>query len=160
MRNLNLNVDPFWRMSIGFDRLHELMDESLRSEPEEQYPPYNIVRTGEETYQISLALAGFKPDQITVTAQQGSLLIAGQSDEKQDNGQFLYRGIAGRSFQRRFNLAEYVEVTNASMEDGVLRIELERRVPEPMKPRKIEIKSGLGVTQGDDARTIDNSKAA
>jgi len=160
MRNLNLNVDPFWRMSIGFDRLHELMDESLRSEPEEQYPPYNIVRTGEETYQISLALAGFKPDQITVTAQQGSLLIAGQSDEKQDNGQFLYRGIAGRSFQRRFNLAEYVEVTNASMEHGVLRIELERRVPEPMKPRKIEIKSAEGLTQGDKVRTIDQTKAA
>ena len=159
MRNLNLNVDPFWRMSIGFDRLHELMDESLRSEPEEQYPPYNFVRTGEETYQISLALAGFKPDQITVTPQQGPLLIAGQSDEKQDNGQFLYRGIAGRSFQRRFNLAEYVEVTNASMEDGVLRIELERRVPEPMKPRKIEIGSG-NAAPGDKARTIDHSKAA
>ena len=159
MRNLSLNVDPFWRMSIGFDRLHELMDESLRSEPEEQYPPYNIVRTGEETYQISLALAGFKPDQIAVTAQQGSLLIAGQSDEKQVNSQFLYRGIAGRSFQRRFNLAEYVEVTNASMEDGVLRIELERRVPEPMKPRKIEIES-TDAGAGDKCRTIDHSKVA
>ena len=141
---------------LGFEHIERLLERNAKAE---SYPPYNIVRTGEETYQISLALAGFKPDQITVTAQQGSLLIAGQSDEKQDNGQFLYRGIAGRSFQRRFNLAEYVEVTNASMEDGVLRIELERRVPEPMKPRKIEIESP-DAGAGNKSRSIDNSKVA
>jgi len=156
----NMNVDPFWRMSIGFDRLHAMMDESLRADPEEQYPPYNIIRTGEDTFQISLAVAGFKPDQITVTAERDILLIAGRNDDKPDDAHYLYRGIAGRSFQRRFNLAEYVEVKAASMEDGVLQIQLERRIPEPMKPRKIEIKSAAGAIQGDKNRTIEHSPKA
>ena len=88
-----LNLDPFWRTSIGFDRLFDLMDESLRFEPEDHYPPCNIVRTGENTYRISLAVAGFKPEQVNVTINQNMLIVSATSDDKQDKGEYLYRGI-------------------------------------------------------------------
>src|ERR1700751_5426184 len=97
----NLNLDPFWRTSIGFDRFFDLMDESLRFEPEDHYPPCNIVRTGENTHRISLAVTGFKPEQVGVTVNQNTLIVSGQADPKQDQGEYLYRGIAGRSFERR-----------------------------------------------------------
>jgi molecular chaperone IbpA len=155
----NLNLDPFWRTSIGFDRLFDLMDESLRFEPEDHYPPCNIVRTGEDTFRISLAVAGFKPDQIDVNVNRNTLTITGRVDEKQDKGEYLYRGIAGRQFERRFNLADFVEVKDASFEDGLLQIELERAVPEAMKPRRIEIKTGKPIGQGDKVRTIDSKVA-
>jgi molecular chaperone IbpA len=155
----NLNLDPFWRTSIGFDRLFDLMDESLRFEPEDHYPPCNIVRTGEDSYRISLAVAGFRPDQINVTVNQNTLIVTGRVDEKQDKGEYLYRGIAGRQFERRFNLADFVEVKGASFEDGLLQIELEREVPEAMKPRRIEIKTGKVVGQDDKVRTIDSKVA-
>jgi molecular chaperone IbpA len=104
------NLDPFWRTSVGFDRLFDLMDESLRYEPEDHYPPCNIVRTGEDNYRISLAVAGFKPEQINVTIHQNTLTIAGRPNERQGEAEYLYRGIAGRPFERRFNLADFVEV--------------------------------------------------
>src|SRR6476620_305128 len=132
-----MNLDPFWRTSIVFDRLFDLMDESLRFEPEDHYPPCNIVRTGENTYRISLAVAGFKPDQINVTVESNTLTVTGRASEKQDAGDYLYRGIGGRSFERRFNLADFVEIKGASIEDGLLQIELERELPEAMKPRRI-----------------------
>ena len=130
-----MNLDPFWRTSIGFDRLFDLMDESLRFEPEDHYPPCNIVRTGENTYRISLAVAGFKPEQVNVSVNQNMLIVSATADDKQDKGEYLYRGIAGRSFERRFNLADYVVVKGASIDDGLLQIELERELPETMKPR-------------------------
>jgi molecular chaperone IbpA len=151
----NLNVDPFWRTSIGFDRLFDLMDESLRFEPEDHYRPCNIVRTGENTYRISLAAAGFKPDQIDVTINQNTLTVTGRVNEKQDDGDYLYRGIAGRPFERRFNLADFVQVKGVSFEDGLLQIELERELPEAMKPRRIQITAGKAVAQNDKVRTID-----
>jgi molecular chaperone IbpA len=132
-----LNVDPFWRTSIGFDRLFDLMDESLRFEPEDHYPPCNIVRTGENTYLISLAVAGFKSEQVNVTVNQNMLIVSATADDKQDKGEYLYRGIAGRSFERRFNLADYVEVKGAHLDDGLLQIELQLELPEAMKPRRI-----------------------
>jgi molecular chaperone IbpA len=153
-----LNVDPFWRTSIGFDRLFDLMDESLRFEPEDHYPPCNIVRTGENTYRISLAVAGFKPEQVNVTINQNMLIVSATSDDKQDKGEYLYRGIAGRSFERRFNLADYVVVKGASLDDGLLQIELERELPEAMKPRRIEIQTGKAVGKLDKLRTIEHSK--
>ena len=155
----NLNLDPFWRTSIGFDRLFDLMDESLRFEPEDHYPPCNIARTGEDTFRISLAVAGFKPDQIDVNVNRNTLTITGRVDEKQDKGEYLYRGIAGRQFERRFNLADFVEVKGASFEDGLLQIELERAVPEAMKPRRIEVKTGKAIGPGDKVRTIDSKVA-
>jgi len=154
-----LNLDPFWRTSIGFDRLFDLVDQSLGFEPEDQYPPCNIIRTGENSYRISLAVAGFKPEQVSVTIDQNVLVIAGRAEQKQERGEYLYRGIAGRSFERRFNLADYVEVTSASLDDGLLQIDLVRELPEAMKPRRIEITSGKAVGQ-DKVRTIEHSKAA
>ncbi len=156
----NLNLDPFWRTSIGFDRLFDLMDESLRFEPEDHYPPCNIVRTGEDTYRISLAVAGFKPDQLSVTVDQNTLIVTGNANEKQGEGEYLYKGIAGRSFERRFNLADYVVVKGASVDEGLLQIELERELPEAMKPRRIDIKAGKAIGQNEKVRTIEHSKVA
>ena len=152
-----LNLDPFWRTSIGFDRLFDLVDQSLRFEPEDHYPPCNIVRTGENTYRISLAVAGFRPEQIAVTLDQNTLVVTGQGDSGQDQGDYLYHGIAGRPFERRFNLADFVQVKGASLNDGLLQIELEREPPETMKPRRIEIASGK---EPDKVRTIEHSKVA
>ena len=155
-----LNLDPFWRTSIGFDRLFDLVDESLRYQPEDNSPPCNITRTGENTYRISLAVAGFKPEQIGVTVNQNVLIVTGNADEKQGEGEYLYRGIAGRSFERRFNLADYIVVKGASLDEGLLQIELELELPEAMKPRRIDIKTGKSVGQADKVRTIEHSKVA
>jgi len=97
-----MKLDPFWRTSVGFDRLFDLMDESLRYEPEDHYPPCNIVRTGEDKYRISLAVAGFKPEQISVTVYQNTLTIAGRVNERQGDAEYLYRGIAGRPLRRTY----------------------------------------------------------
>ena len=151
-----LNLDPFWRTSVGFDRLFDLVDQSLRFEPEDNYPPCNIVRTAENAYRISLAVAGFKREQIAVTVDQDTLVVTGRMD-KADSGDFLYRGIAARPFERRFNLAEYVEVRGASLNDGLLEIDLVREVPETMKPRRITITTGAGPQ--DNVRTIEHKAA-
>lgn len=155
-----MNLDLFWRTSIGFDRLFDLMDESLRFEPEDHYPPCNIVRTGENAYRISLAVAGFRPEHVNVTVNQNVLIVSAKAaEDKQDKGEYLYRGIAGRSFERRFNLADYVVVKGASLDDGLLQIELGRELPEAMKPRRIEIQAGTSA-KGDNVRTIEHSKVA
>jgi molecular chaperone IbpA len=156
----NLNLDPFWRTSIGFDRLFDLMDESLRFEPEDHYPPCNIVRTGEDAYRISLAVAGFKPEQISVTVHQNTLTISGRVDEKPGQVEYLYRGIGGRAFERRFSLADFVEVKRAWFEDGQLQIELKRDVPESMKPRKIDIQVGKAQVPDGKTKTIEHAKVA
>jgi molecular chaperone IbpA len=139
MRNFDLT--PIWRSTVGFDRLVDLIDDSLRLAGEDNYPPYIIARTGEDNYRISLALAGFRPEEITVTAEQNMLTVEGHNAEKDDR-EYLYRGISGRPFRRQFNLADYVEVKGASFEDGLLQIDLVRELPEAMKPRRIAIKSG------------------
>jgi molecular chaperone IbpA len=156
----NINFDPLWRTSIGFDRLFALMDENLRLEPDDRYPPYNIIRTGEDNYRISLAVAGFPPEQISVTAHQNTLTVGGRPTEREENTEYHYRGIAGRAFERRFNLADYVEVEGASFEDGLLNIDLVRRVPEAMKPRRIEIGVKKAPAEGGNLKTIDHVKAA
>jgi len=152
-----LNLDPFWRTSVGFDRLFDLADQSLRFEPEDNYPPCNILRTGENAYRISLAVAGFRPEQISVTVDQDTLIVAGRMDKAEPGGEFLYRGIAARPFERRFNLAEYVEVKGASLTDGLLQVELVREVPEAMKPRRIAI--ATGTAPQDNLRTIEHKAA-
>jgi molecular chaperone IbpA len=132
---------PLWRSTIGFDHLADLVDSSLRQAPDDHYPPYNIERSGEDAYRITLALAGFAPEDVSVTAEQNSLTIEGKkvgSDERE----YLYQGIAARPFRRVFNLADYVQVTQASFKDGLLTIDLVRAVPEAMKPRRIAINGG------------------
>lgn len=131
---------PLWRSSVGFDRLLGLLDETQRA-VDDNYPPYNIERLGEDRYQISLALAGFGPDELAITAEQNVLTVEGRKADK-ENREYLYQGISARPFKRQFNLADYVQVTNASFDNGLLRIELVREIPEAMKPRRIAIGTG------------------
>lgn len=155
---MNLNFDPFWRSSVGFDRVLDLLDQSLRYQPENSYPPYNIMRTGENSYRISLAAAGFKPDQISVTVHQNTLIVTGRESQNADRD-FLHRGIAARAFERRFSLADFVEVKDATFEDGLLQIDLVLELPEAMKPKRIEVRSGE-VLQDDKSKTIEHVRAA
>lgn len=148
-----LDIAPLWRSTVGFDRLLNLIDDSLHLTGEDNYPPYNIERTGEDDYRIALALAGFTPEEIAITAEQNVLTIEGRKTEKGEH-QYLYQGISQRAFRRVFNLADYVQVKNASFEGGLLRIELVREVPEAMKPRKIAINVGI------DNQKIEHKKAA
>lgn len=135
------NRDSFWRTSVGFDRLFDLMDESLRFTPQDNFPPCNIVRTGEDHYRISIALAGYTPDQVDVTVHQNQLIVTGRAAGEPQDREVLYRGIGTQAFERRFSLADYVEVSSANLENGLLQIELERRVPEAMKPKRIPLTS-------------------
>jgi molecular chaperone IbpA len=155
---MNLNLDPFWRSSVGFDRLLDLMDESLRYQPANDYPPYNILRIGENSYRISLAVAGFKPEQISVTVQQNTLVVTGQQNQTSEHD-YVHRGIAARDFERRFSLADFVEVKDATFEDGLLQIDLVRELPEAMKPRRIEVRSGKAL-QDNKSKTIEHVRAA
>jgi len=132
---------PLWRSTIGFDHLADLVDSTLRQTNEDNYPPYNIERSGEDHYRISLAMAGFGPSDITVTAEQNAITIEGKKAETGAR-EYLYQGIAARPFRRVFNLADYVQVKQASFQDGLLIIDLVREVPEAMKPRRIAITSG------------------
>ena len=131
------DFSPLWRSTIGFDRLFDLAEAAHRA-GEDNYPPYNIERLGDDRYQISLAVAGFSPDEIAVTAEQNIVTIEGNKSEKAER-EFMYRGISTRSFKRQFNLADYVQVSNAAFDNGLLKIELIRQIPEAMKPRRIAI---------------------
>jgi molecular chaperone IbpA len=133
------DFSPLFRSSVGFDRLAQLMDSARDEAP--SYPPYNIERTGEDQYRITMAVAGFAENDIEITAQENGLSVVGKQPKDEAPKSLLYRGIAGRPFQRRFELAEYIRVTGASLENGLLHIELVREVPEAVKPRNIKIGS-------------------
>ncbi|NUR12604.1 MAG: Hsp20 family protein [Bradyrhizobium sp.] len=132
---------PLWRSTIGFDHLADLVDSTLRQAGEDNYPPYNIERSGEDQYRITLAVAGFAVNDITVTAEQNALTIEGRKPDSA-TGEYLYQGIAARPFRRVFNLADYVQVKQAAFQDGLLVIDLLREIPEAMKPRRIQIAGG------------------
>lgn len=138
---------PLWRSTIGFDRLFDALDEVQRT-AEESYPPYNIERHDENRFQISVALAGFTPDEVALTVEHNVLTLEGRKGEKEGKT-FLHRGISARSFKRQFTLADHVEVKGARFENGLLVIDLVREIPEAMKPRRIEIGGALpsNVTQ-------------
>jgi molecular chaperone IbpA len=148
------DLTPLWRSTVGFDRLFNLIDESTRWTGEDNYPPYNIRRTGEDHYRISLALAGFQPDDVTVTAEQNVLTLEGRKPEPGEH-EYLYQGISARPFRRVFNLADHVQVKQASFENGLLHIDLVRELPDAMKPRRIAITSG-----GSAGRHVEHKKAA
>lgn len=135
---------PYRRSTVGFDRLFNLLESGMREE--DGYPPFDIERQGEDSYRITLAVPGFRPDEIEIVAQQNQLTITGKRAEDKDQGQYVHRGIAAQPFERRFQLADFVEVRSASFDNGMLRIDLQRVLPEAMKPRKIEI-SGNTPTQ-------------
>jgi len=139
MRNFDLS--PLMRSTVGFDHLSRLVDSALNSDSTSAYPPYNIEKLGEDDYQITMAVAGFAPDELTVTVQDDTLLVAGRAGAEAEEQEFLHRGIAKRAFERRFELAETIKVGNAHVENGLLQIDLKRVIPEHKKPRNIEIRS-------------------
>src|SRR5204863_1514730 len=132
---------PFRRSTVGFDRLFDMLENNTFGQGQENYPPFDLIKLGDNDYRIELAVAGFKPDEIDVTAQQNVLVVSGgkkdESEEKTND--YVYRGIATRSFERRFALADHIQVRGADMKDGLLAIELKREIPEAMKPKKINI---------------------
>lgn len=133
------DFSPLYRTSVGFDRLASLMSSASRQDQGNSYPPYNIRATDENNYQITMAVAGFSEADIDITTELNRLLVTGKRDEEDGEGQYLHRGIATRSFERRFNLADHVKVVSANLENGLLYINLEREIPEAMKPRTIKI---------------------
>ena len=137
------DFSPLYRTSVGFDRLANLLASAKRVEQGNSYPPYNIRTTGENLYQITMAVAGFADEDLDISYEQNTLTVDGNRDQETESGEeFLYRGIATRTFQRKFNLADHVRVTGAELEHGLLHIFLERELPEAMKPRTIEIGTG------------------
>ena len=134
------DFSPLYRTSVGFDRLASLMSSATRQDQGNSYPPYNISVTSEDHYRITMAVAGFSDDDISITSEQNRLLVTGnRGEETEEQGEYLHRGIATRAFERRFNLADHVNVVGASLENGLLHIDLEREIPEAMKPRQIKI---------------------
>ncbi len=135
---------PLYRSTVGFDRLFSMLDQLGGVDATPSYPPYNIERTGENTYRITVAVAGFTEADLSLEAKENTLTIRGEKQSKQneDTGEVLYQGIAARAFERRFQLADYVEVKGASLENGLLHVDLAREIPEAMKPRQIPIGTG------------------
>lgn len=133
----NFDFAPYRRSTVGFDRLFNLLEAGARED--DGYPPFDIVKDDEDSYRITLAVAGFRPEDIEVVAQQNQLTVTGKRAEDDGNGEYLHRGIAARPFERRFQLADFIEAGNASFENGLLSIALKRVVPEAMKPRRIAI---------------------
>lgn len=132
---------PFRRSTVGFDRLFDMLENSSLSNGGENYPPFDLIKTGDNQYRIELAVAGFKSDDIDITAQQNVLIVSGRKgeDSESSGSDYVYRGIANRSFERRFALADHIQVNGADLKDGMLSIELVREIPEAMKPKKIAI---------------------
>jgi molecular chaperone IbpA len=153
----NFDFSPLYRSTVGFDRVFDMLDSASRGETLNNWPPYNIEKTGEDQYRITMAVAGFSPEEINVTAQGNSLLVMGQKKPDGEGVQFLHRGIAARAFKQSFDLADHMKVTAANLENGLLVIELVREIPEAMKPRRIEIRSAQG---SEGRRRVEHSQAA
>ena len=130
---------PYRRSMVGFDRLFDMLENQGRSSSGDNYPPFNIEKRGDDAYRITLAVAGFTPEDLDITAQQNLLVIQGRKSAEQPEGDFLHVGIAQRGFERRFELADYVRVEDANLENGMLVVDLVREVPDAMKPKKIAI---------------------
>ena len=139
----HVDFSPLYRSTVGFDRLFSMLDTLAQPESAQTYPPYNIERTGEDAYRITMAVAGFGENEISIEAHRNVLTVKGEKSEEtaNDGAELLYRGIASRAFERRFQLADHVEVSGATLKNGLLHVDLKRNVPEEMKPRKIAIGS-------------------
>ena len=143
---MNIDFTPLFRSAIGFDRLARLAESELPHSA--GYPPYNIERTGEDAYRLTVAVAGFRPEELDLQLRENSLTLTGTPAPAAAETQFLHRGIAGRAFERRFVLAEHMVVENAELRDGLLSVEIRRHVPEALRPRSIEIQSGPRALNG------------
>jgi molecular chaperone IbpA len=140
------DFSPLFRSTIGFDRLARLADTATRIDSTAQsYPPYNIEKTGEDSYRLTMAVAGFSRDEIDITLHENTLIVTGKAQGADGSGRYLHRGIARRAFERRFSLADHLKVTGASLDNGLLHVDVVREVPEAMKPRTIAIAIGGGV---------------
>jgi len=133
---------PLFRTAIGFDRLARMMDTAAAAADAPSYPPYNIEKTGEDSYRLTMAVAGFRPEEIDLTVKENTLVVAGRVSTEHQKGEVLYRGIASRAFERRFVLADHIVVEGADLQNGLLHVGLKRVVPEALKPRRITIGSG------------------
>jgi molecular chaperone IbpA len=137
------DFSPLFRSTIGFDRLARLADTANRVDSAAvSYPPYNIEKTGEDSYRLTMAVAGFSQDELDITVHENTLVVTGNAQRQDENGRYLHRGIARRAFERRFSLADHLKVTGASLDNGLLHVDLVREVPEAMKPRTIKIANG------------------
>ena len=137
------DFSPLFRSTIGFDRLTRMVDAASRVDSAAlSYPPYNIETTGEDAYRLTMAVAGFAPDEVEVTVHENSLLVTGKAKQEEQESRYLHRGIARRAFERRFSLADHIKVVGGSLDNGMLHVDLVREVPEAAKPRKIEIAGG------------------
>ena len=145
---------PFRRSAVGFDRLFDMLENNAATGAQENYPPFDLIKLDENRYRIEVAVAGFRQGDIEITSHQNVLIIRGQKTEE-NGADYIHRGIATRSFERRFALADHIQVRGAEMKDGMLSLELVREIPEAMKPRKIEI--GGGADQPQEQRTIEAS---
>ena len=151
---------PLFRSAIGFDRLARLADAAVETASTTAYPPYNIVKSGEDRYRLTIAVAGFGPDEIELLVRDNTLTVTGKPTEPRDSGEVIYRGIAGRGFERRFVLADHIVVDGADLRNGLLSVELARVVPEALKPRRIAIGSGAPVLAHNDAADPEAKTAA
>ncbi len=144
----HVDFSPLYRSTVGFDRLFTMLDSLAQPDNGQTYPPYNIERTGDDAYRIVMAVAGFTENDISIEAHRNVLTIKGEkSEEQQENGELLYRGIASRAFERRFQLADHVDVLGAELRNGLLHIDLKRNIPEEMKPRRVAINGQNGSKQ-------------
>jgi len=145
------DFSPLYRSAVGFDRLARQLESAARSSQENGWPPYNIETTGENAYRIEIAVAGFSPDELNIEAKENSLTVTGKkaaNDDASIQKTYLHRGLAERDFERRFQLADYVVVKGADLSNGLLTIDLQRELPEALKPRRIEIATGQGLIEG------------
>ena len=152
----DFDFTPFYRSSIGFDRVFDLLENATRVQTIDNWPPYDIAKTSDDSYRIQMAVAGFYENELSVTTESNLLVVTGQKAGGTD-GEYLHRGIANRSFIRRFELADHVKVSRASLVNGLLTLELQREIPEAMKPRRIAIGNASGTTR---PQQIEQQKAA
>jgi molecular chaperone IbpA len=152
----HVDFSPLYRSTVGFDRLFTMLDSLGQPDSGTSYPPYNIERTGEDSYRISMAVAGFSDDEIDIESHRNVLTVKGERKEetKGEGSEIIYRGIASRAFERRFQLADHVEVSGATLKNGLLHIDLKRNVPEELKPRKIAISAAPGTAKQIEAATV------
>ena len=157
-----LDFAPLFRTAIGFDRLARLMDSAQEAAAAPAYPPYNIERTGEDSYRLTMAVAGFGPNDLDITVKENTLFVTGRVNGEAPKSELLYRGIAGRAFERRFVLADHIVVDGADLENGLLHVALKRVVPEALKPRRIEIGGGAAqkLVANDAAGTTESTAQA
>ena len=147
----NFDFTPYRHSTVGFDRLFDLLESSMPGQVIDGYPPFDLVQEDADRYLITLAVAGFRAEEIEVTAQQNLLIVSGRKPDE-EGSRFIHRGIAARAFERRFGLADYVQVKSVELQDGILSIQLQREIPEEMKPRRIEIGGGTRRLESESSR--------